>query len=177
MGLFEDPDFVWTGFNMAVLLYVLYDIYKELAAVFVYMARAGRREGLHITFVNRSSSTMYFILLLCSAGLIFIIINSDSFSAVMLIAPVALLIGFFIHALILKLCFISEVGLGSVRPDLELEISWDEISGYKWKENVLLLTMNRKWFSRKKIKFSDSAAIVAINERLRLQIHDNKQTG
>jgi hypothetical protein len=95
----------------------------------------------------------------------------------MLIAPVALLIGFFIHALILKLCFISEVGMGSVTPDLEPEISWDEINGYKWKENVLLLTLNRKWFTRKKIKFSDSTAIVAINERLRTRIHDNQEPG
>lgn len=174
MGLFEDPDFIWTGFNLAVLLYVLYDIYQELANIFIYMGRAGQQEGLHITFVNRWASRIYFILLLCSAGLIFIIKNSDSLSSVMLIAPVALLIGFFIHALTNKICFINTVGLGSVMSNFELEISWDEVRSYTWKENVLYLTLNRKWFTRKKIKFTDSTAIVTINELLKLQMQGDK---
>jgi hypothetical protein len=174
MGLFEDPDFIWTGFNLAVLLYVLYDIYQELANIFVYMARAGQREGLHITFVNRWASRVYFILLLSSAGLIFVIKNMDSLNAVMLIAPVALLIGFFIHALTNKICFINTVGMGLVMSNFDLEISWDEIREYQWKENVLCLTLNRKWFTRKKIKFSDSTAIVTINELLRSQMQGDK---
>lgn len=174
MGLFEDPDFIWTGFNLAVLLYVLYDIYQELANIFVYMARAGQREGLHITFVNRWSSRIYFILLLSSAGLIFVVKNTDSLNAVMLIAPVALLIGFFIHALTNKICFINTIGLGSVMPNFDLEISWDEIREYQWKENALYLTLNRKWFTHKKIKFSDSSAIVIVNELLRSQVQGDK---
>lgn len=174
MGLFEDPDFIWTGFNLAVLLYVLYDIHQELANIFVYMARAGQRDGLHITFVNRWSSRIYFILLLSSAGLIFVVKNTDSLNAVMLIAPVALLIGFFIHALTNKICFINTIGLGSVMPNFDLEISWDEIREYQWKENALYLTLNRKWFTHKKIKFSDSSAIVIVNELLRSQVQGDK---
>lgn len=167
MEIFVDPEFIWTCFNLAVLLYVLYDIYQELSAIFIYVANASRRDSFFITFVNRLSSRVYFVLLAISAGLIFVVNDSESLAAVMLIAPVALLIGFFVNALINKMCFINDEGLGSVSSNYEMEIPWNEIQGYRWKENVLYLNLKRKRFARKKIKFSDSAAIIAINDRLR----------
>ncbi|KAB2880321.1 hypothetical protein F9K33_05810 [bacterium] len=171
MDMFNDPDFVWTGFNLAVLLYVLYDIYQELSTIFTYVARTGQKDGFFITFVNRLSSRVYFILMLISASLLFVVNNAEMLEAVMLIAPVALLIGFFVNTLICKMCFINDIGLGTVSPNYEMEIQWNEIKAYTWKQNVLCLILNRKWFTRKKIKFSDSSAITVINDRLQNLTH------
>jgi hypothetical protein len=175
MDFLSDSNFIWTGFNLAVMLYVVYDLYQELGTIFIYIARVSKQEGFALTFVNRLSSRVYFILLLASAGLIFIVKNSEMLESVMIIAPVALLIGFFVHALTDKLCFISDVGLGSVTQNLEPEIPWQEIRAYTWKENVLALTLDRKWPSRKRIKFNDSSAIVAVNEHLKNLMDARKQ--
>ena len=173
MGKINDPDFVWAAVNLAILIYVLYDIYQHLSTIFTFVVRTGQKEGFFITFVNRFSSKMYFILLFISAALLFVIQNTESIEAVMLISSVALLIGFFINALVHKLCFINEVGLGCIMPNYEMEIQWNEIVRYAWKENVLHLTLKRKWFANKKIKFSDSLAMVAINDRLKSTIPSN----
>lgn len=171
MGLFDDPDFVMTALNLAILVYVVYDINDQLSAIFTYLAHHDRREELFITFVNRLSSRVYFIFLLISAGLIFVVKNSDSGDTAMLIAPVALVIGFFFHALIYKICFVNDAGLGSISVNDEMEIQWNEILTYSWKENVLHLTLKRKWITQKRIKFNDSSAIVAVNDRLRRLTH------
>ncbi|MBL7996206.1 hypothetical protein JNM05_12615 [bacterium] len=166
MNIFNDPNFIWTAFNLTVLLYVLYDIYEELSTIFTYFARTAQMDGFFVTFVNRLSSRVYFILMLISASLLFVVNNAEMLDAVMLVAPVALLIGFFVNTLICKMCFINDIGLGTVSPNYEMEIKWNEINGFSWEQNVLFLTLNRKWFTRKKIKFSDSSAIAVVNERL-----------
>jgi hypothetical protein len=177
MGLLVDPEFLWTGFNLAILLYVIYDLYQELGTIFMHIARTGKREGIFVTFVHRLSSTVYSFLLLCCAGMIFIVKNSESPDAVMLIAPVALLIGFFIRSLICRICFINDSGLGSVLPNDEMEFQWEEIRSYAWKENMLCLTLRRTWLRHKKIKFSDSSAMVAVNDRLRNGVRENSTAG
>lgn len=172
MDFLSDSDFIWTGFNMAILLYVVYDVYQELGAIFIYIARSAKHEGFILTFVNRLSSRVHFVFLLASMVLIFAVRSSETLNPIMLVAPVAMLIGFFIHVLTGKLCFISETGLGSVTSDFELEIPWQDIRTYAWKNNVLSLTLNRRWGARKRIRFSDSSAIVAVNERLKHQLSD-----
>lgn len=167
MEIFDDADFIWTGFNLGILFYVLYDIYLELTTVFTYIARTGRQESIMITFVNRLSSKVYFILLVISAVVMFAVQDSQSLWDSMLIAPVALVIGFFIHSLISKICFINDEGMGSVSANFEMEIPWGAVKEFAWKNNVLSLTLKQKYFSRKKIKFSDSAAMLVINERLK----------
>lgn len=167
MDFLSDADFIWTGFNLAVMLYVVYDLYQELGTLFIFVARSSKGEGFLLTFVNRPSSQVYFVLLLASAALIFVIKNSEILDAVMLIAPVSLLIGFFVHSLTEKLCFITESGLGSVTQDLESEIRWQDITEYSWKENVLSLKLNRKWLATRKIRFSETSAMVLVNERLK----------
>jgi hypothetical protein len=164
--IFGDYDFTMMMLNAAVCLSVLYNIYLELTAVFTFAARTSDKSDFLVAQIQRPSALVYYAFLLMTAVIICVMIIVGNTEKIFFMSLVALLIGFLVNALVYQVCFVNDGGLGSVSPKLEMEIPWNAIQSYQWKENTLRLTLRRRFFRHIKLKFYDSAAIVAVNDRL-----------
>ncbi|NUM80899.1 hypothetical protein HUU42_08845 [bacterium] len=167
MNIFENLDLNLLLFNIIVVAAVVYSIVIELSAILNYLARTSGKDGFFVTRIHRPSVRIYFILFLITTliALFLQFFAEDAYST--LAALVALIVGFVFYSYIYQVCFINNVGIGGVSPRQEMEIQWNEIDAYEWKENVLHLTLKKKILSRRTFKFYDSHAMVEVNERLR----------
>ncbi len=155
------------GLNVAVCLAVLYTMYWELTAVFTFAASTSDKDHFLMTRIQRTSVKFYFVFIGVTAAVILFVVFTDAVEKMILISLVALLFGFLVNAFVYQICFVNDAGLGSVSLKFEMEIPWNEIQSYDWQENVLRITLKRKFLKHRQLKFNDSSATIAVNDRLR----------
>jgi len=159
------------GLNAAVLIIVLFAVYLEWTHVHAYLAKTSSKDNFFVTRVHRRSVTffwgLFYVTLLLITG---VILFSEDVTTV-IVALMALLMGFFYSAMTERLCFVNAVGIGGLSGRSEMEIQWNEIDSYEWKNNVLRLTLKKKIFMHKRLKFLDSQMVVIVNERLKQYTH------
>ncbi|HNO10184.1 MAG TPA: hypothetical protein PKI67_04580 [bacterium] len=166
MTLFENHSFMLLIFNALVVFTVLANIYQELYAVIRFSERTMGKAQFYQATAGRLETIVYwcgfFVTLLISA----LILLSDAENHTNLVACIALAVGFFVNAVVSRICFFNEIGIGSVNVQSEMEFQWNEIKSFYWQNNVLHLQLRRKLFGHIRMRFSDSTSILLINERL-----------
>ena len=166
MTWLENHSFMLLIFNALVVFTVLANIYQELYAVIRFSERTMGKAQFYQTTVGRLETIVYwsgfFITLVVSA----LIILSDAENHMNLVACLALAVGFFVNAVVSRICFFNEIGVGSVNVQSEMEFQWNEVKSFYWQHNVLHLRLRRKLFGHIRLRFSDSTSILLINERL-----------
>lgn len=158
------------GINVVVVMVVVFHLYQELSSFVNFLSKTSGHDGFRVTRITRTSSRATFVFFLLTAGLILVLQMNDEVHPFLLVSLGALLVGFLVSGILYQICFINDAGFGSVSPRFEMEIQWNEIDEYAWKDNWLILRLKGKRFARRRIRFHDSEAILAVNDRLKAHV-------
>lgn len=168
MPLPDNHDLLLTGINVLVVLVVVFHLQQEISALLVFLTKTAGDSRYRLARVHRGSSRVAFGLAVVTAALAWAMEAAFHIQPQLLVAFGALLVGFFVSGLLYQICFVNETGLGAVSSKFEMEIQWNEVMSYEWKDHTLLLRLKSGMFPRRKIRFRDSEIIPAVNERLKM---------